>query len=306
MNLFRPIFLAALACLVGLVPRTSLAGEADPYPECTRVPSESEVSAAKGAFEAGQVSFHEADYARSILFWEDAFRRDCTAIALLLNLARAYELAEDYERGKIALAAYLARSPDDPERPAIERRMDHLAAKQEAKSAAEQQRSKAAVPPPAAGAPTEGSARSTSQPVAAKSGTSKRRLWPIVVTGVGAVATGVGLGLVISGQVAVSDYQNGLCSTPTPSGAFGCRAERVTDEDGNTRTIRTAKEVEEDAQGAVEQRTIGIVVTSVGAATAAVGAVFWILGPSRSDPAQAHWLPWLGPGVAGLSYSGAF
>src|SRR5690606_30218440 len=41
---------------------------ASAYPECTKTPTESEISAAKGAFEAGQVSFHEGDYERAVLY----------------------------------------------------------------------------------------------------------------------------------------------------------------------------------------------------------------------------------------------
>ena len=62
------------------------------FPPCEGKPSETDVAAAQGAFQAGKVSFDEADYQRAINYWEDAFRRDCTATALLLNLARAYEL----------------------------------------------------------------------------------------------------------------------------------------------------------------------------------------------------------------------
>src|SRR5688572_7462764 len=71
-------------------------GQTRPYPECTAEPTESDIAAAKGAFQAGQASFNEADYERAITYWEDAYRRDCTAHALLLNLARAYERSEEH------------------------------------------------------------------------------------------------------------------------------------------------------------------------------------------------------------------
>ena len=34
------------------------------YPECTKAPTESETAAAKGAYQAGNASFDEADYPR--------------------------------------------------------------------------------------------------------------------------------------------------------------------------------------------------------------------------------------------------
>src|SRR5262245_50497185 len=73
------------------------------YPDCKRKPTEADGSAAKGAFQAGKVSFDEADYSRAIEYWEDAFRRDCTANGLLQNLARAYELNGQKRQAVIAL-----------------------------------------------------------------------------------------------------------------------------------------------------------------------------------------------------------
>jgi len=281
------------------------AEEVTPYPDCGRVPSESEVSAAKGAFEAGQVSFHEADYARTILFWEDAFRRDCTAIALLLNLARAYELAEQYKHSQVALETYLARNPDDPDRPAIERRIEHFEAKQREKLAAESKLAAATATKPATQA--DSPRQEPSSQATASAHRARQPVWPIVVTGIGTVATGVGLALGISGHIAVSDYLNGLCSTQNMAGEFACRPETTVNEDGDTVVTRTAQQVEADAQAAQNQRTLGVVVTGVGVATAAVGAVFWILGPpQKNEPTAGHLTPWLGPGLAGMSYSGAF
>ena len=100
--------------------------QAKPYPECTAEPTEGDVAAAKGAFQAGQASFNEADYARAITYWEDAYRRDCTAHALLLNLARAYELGGDKEQAVEALQTYLARKPESPQKDQINRRIEVL------------------------------------------------------------------------------------------------------------------------------------------------------------------------------------
>src|SRR5687768_5293342 len=82
------------------------------YPPCDRAPTENETTAAKHAFQAGNASFDEADYTRAITYWEDAYRRDCTAHLLLLNLARAYELDGQKERAIVSLQTYLERSPD--------------------------------------------------------------------------------------------------------------------------------------------------------------------------------------------------
>ncbi|HEX3595043.1 MAG TPA: hypothetical protein VHU80_08080, partial [Polyangiaceae bacterium] len=82
-----------IAASLSLAPALASAEDAPrPYPACDRTPTQGDVSAAKGAFDAGNGSFNEADYDRAITYWEDAYRRDCTAHPLLLNLARAYEL----------------------------------------------------------------------------------------------------------------------------------------------------------------------------------------------------------------------
>ena len=75
-------------------------------------PSDSDVTAAKGAFQAGNVSFNEADYDRAILYWEDAYRRDCTATLLLQHLGRAYEGLGNLEQAVIALRTIRAPKLD--------------------------------------------------------------------------------------------------------------------------------------------------------------------------------------------------
>ena len=74
--------LKSLFAAVALLLAPAMAHAEEPtksYPDCGREPTEAEVAAAKGAFQAGNASFNEADYARAIDYWEDAYRRDCTA-----------------------------------------------------------------------------------------------------------------------------------------------------------------------------------------------------------------------------------
>jgi tetratricopeptide (TPR) repeat protein len=84
------------------------------------------MAAAKGAFEAGNAAFNEADYARAITYWEDAYRRDCTAHPMLRNLARAYELDGQYEKAIAALETFLARQSNSGEDVSIPRRIEAL------------------------------------------------------------------------------------------------------------------------------------------------------------------------------------
>lgn len=267
---------------------------ASAYPECTKTPTESEISAAKGAFEAGQVSFHEGDYERAVLYWEDAFQRDCTAIALLLNLARAYELSRHYDRSVSALEAYLERNPRTEDRVSIEKRIARLSGL------------KSAPPPEAAQPPAEAKEEPAAAPARSEAAPPRRPIWPVLLTGGGVVATGVGIGLTWAGQSAVNGYTSGLCARKNAAGAFECGPEIVTDPDtGESTTLRTAAEVERDAQSAAEQRNIGIVVTSVGAAAAVGGAVAWWL-LWRAPPEETALTPIVGPERFGLVFSGRF
>jgi tetratricopeptide (TPR) repeat protein len=115
-----------LALGVLAFPGAALAEETHAYVECTHEASDTDLTAAKAAFQAGNVSFNEADYPRAILYWEDAFRRDCTAHPLLLNLARAYELNGQKRQAVISLETFIAREPNSGERAQIQRRIEVL------------------------------------------------------------------------------------------------------------------------------------------------------------------------------------
>src|SRR3954468_3589657 len=96
------------------------------YPECTKTPTDAETAAAKGAYQAGNASFDEADYPRAITYWEDAYRRDCTANLLLKNLARAYELYGQKRQAVVALETFLVREPGSADKEQIQRRIEVL------------------------------------------------------------------------------------------------------------------------------------------------------------------------------------
>ena len=119
----RFLLLSALA----IAPGVAQAEDAPkPFPPCEKTPTEGDVAGAKGAFQAGQASFEEGDYNRAISYWDDAYRRDCTAHALLLNLARAHELNNQKRHAVVALETYLARQPSSPQRDQIARRIEGL------------------------------------------------------------------------------------------------------------------------------------------------------------------------------------
>lgn len=288
-----------LFVLAGFVYGPAAHAEQEPpgYPNCERSPTDSEISAAKGAFEAGQVSFHEADYDRTILYWEDAFRRDCTALPLLLNLARAYELNGKLKHAVVALETYLERRPDAEDRQAIQKRILHLQEQAEALEA----RARPAEP-------TQPVVLHEDTSAATDKGTSsaERPLWPVLLGGGGLAVAGVGLAVTLVGQGQVNGYTNGLCSMQSSAGEYQCRAETRRDPMTNQEVVvRDQQTVEADAKRAVDTRNIGIALTSVGGAALLTGVVAWAITWSNGGEEVAL-LPVLSPGYAGLNYSGKF
>jgi hypothetical protein len=254
------------------------------YPDCGREPTDAEVAAAKGAFQAGNASFNEADYARAIDYWEDAYRRDCTANPLLLNLARAYELAGRKRQAVVSLETFLAREPGSGEKDQINRRIEVLK-----KKIAEEDAAAAAAPPTP---PPTGSV----QPLAPLPEPAPERAhaspWPWVVTGTGAAVAVLGVVGLAANKKKLNDAEarcpNHVCQPGDTTGI----------QDGN------------DARAAL---TRSGVITGIGGALIAGGVVWLVLDRDRVAKANstATWSrprfdALVSPQLAGLSVSGAF
>lgn len=254
-----------------------------PYPDCTQQPTEGDVAAAKGAFQAGQAAFNEADYTRAITYWEDAYRRDCTAHALLLNLARAYELNEQKRMAVTSLETFLARNPSTNQRDQIARRIEVL----NEKIAKEQ--GAAGQPGPGPGPdvpPTNGSG---SGPVDPGTKSPSRPILPLLVAGGGGVIAIIG-GVVYFGGKSDRDDVEAKC------GGTACQSD-ADKEAGNSANSRM---------------TTGSIVGVAGLAIAAGGVAWYFLsepegGSGRRQPLRrAHLAPAVGQGFAGFSVGGVF
>jgi tetratricopeptide (TPR) repeat protein len=258
--------------------------EPKPYPECTKAPSDAETAAAKGAYQAGNASFDEADYPRAITYWEDAYRRDCTANLLLKNLARAYELYGQKRQAVVALETYLVREPTTGDKDQIQRRIEVLK-----KQIADE---KAAPPPTSATPPVVPVAPVTpAQPEPAPAAhTGKRSVAPLIVAGAGGVVLIVGAVTYAGGAKDVSNYEakcpNHNCTGPTA----------VADQNA--------------ANKARSKKIAGGVVTGVGAAVLAGGLIWYFAQPRAAETTgtllKPKVTPAVTPGFAGLALSGAF
>jgi len=97
----------------------------DPRDACA-TPSPADTEEAKDAFRDGQAAFSEGDYERAVALWTGAYQRDCSAHALLLNLATAHELLGRPEQATAALRLFNERAPQSPYAAANEQRMARL------------------------------------------------------------------------------------------------------------------------------------------------------------------------------------
>ena len=280
----------------------SLAAAAQAYPECGKTPSEADVVAAKGAFQAGQAAFNEADYSRAITYWEDAYRRDCTAHALLLNLSRAYELNEQLPEVVVALQTYNERTPNSQQREQNERRIERIIKEIEDRDAVN------APPPAAEGGSPAGAATTTAaqEPTAFSSSvtadtqpesTTGRPLYPLYVAGGGAVL-GVVSGLIWrSKRSEYLDFLDTMCPMQNANGDAVCPGGEI----GNR-----ADELE-------SATTLPGVLAVTGLVVAAGGIAWYFLQPQNTESAQLatstarpplRLTPAVGPGALGLLVDG--
>lgn len=258
------------------------------YPPCTERADEVNLQAARGAFEAGKAAFNESDYPRSILYWEDAFRRDCSATLLLKNLTRAYEANHQYAEAANALRTYLERAPEAEDRQELEAHLRVLENKVEpanpppgpkpVKQQPTQTEPKPA-PPPASfiadndtdGEPAFDDGSSVNGP----------KLAAGIVAGAGAV----------------------LALT---SGVFWYQAH--TDEraasDACPQRFNCSPDITQRGNDAIDRKQRWAWIAGGGVALMAGGVAWYLLLPSESSTAGLQ--PSLGPTHAGLNWSGSF
>lgn len=276
-------------------------GQTRPYPECTAEPTESDIAAAKGAFQAGQASFNEADYERAITYWEDAYRRDCTAHALLLNLARAYELKGDKAQAVEALQTFLARKPESPQKDQIERRIvvlnQQIATESPAAAEAAPVSEQAKPPQEQDPEPAPASVETAAPAEAVES--DRHWIGPLVVGGVGLAATVTG---VVLHSIGSSDEQDAEEACPTRR--------------------QCPHSVEELGNSGIFKQKVGVSLIIGGGVTMAGGVVWYFLtkpetvsadvedgrAAARKPTLGSRWLvvPEAGQGYAGFTARGTF
>ena len=286
--------LAIIVAVAGLCfgPAAAWAESPPGYPPCDRTPSDSEVRAAKGLFDAGSTSFNEADYGRAIQYWEDAYRRDCTAHLLLMNLARAYELNQEPDRAVVALETYQQRNPGSANDAALSKRIQKL----REQVAAEEEPEPILEPAPAPIVQPEASTEPEPEPDTPEPGAveGRRSIVPLIVAGAGgALMIGGGVPWIL----AIGDVRD------VEERCGGSRDPCISD---------NAAALEQEGNDARTRANIFGAVAGVGLA-ATVGGLIWYFVQSPEPattqawrPAAPRLTPELAPGYAGASVAGRF
>ncbi len=246
------------------------------YPICEGEPSPAQRQAAQGAFQAGSGSYQEGEYTKAVEYWRDAYRRDCTAHMLLLNLANAYERLGDRRAAVLALKTYLERQKDITDRPMLEKRIKNLEDQIAAAEAASAKPS--AAPPPASSSPAPAPA-----PTQTATTTAGKSITPWIVVGAGGILTVVGVLTYAGGKSKVDDAEaacpDRVCADPA---------------------------IQNKGNDGREQMNLGGVLTGLGLAGVAGGLVWHFVFDKPGNPSTGRLAPAVAPGYAGMSYGGTF
>ncbi len=123
-----------LACLIGValaIPALAQSGSVTQYPACPDPPpklSQAEYDAAHASYRVGLEAYDNSDYRKALDNIKDAFRRDCSKVALLEQLARIYESLGDKPEAIHALETYLQRNPKADDADKVQIRIQNLKA----------------------------------------------------------------------------------------------------------------------------------------------------------------------------------
>lgn len=270
-------------------------GSVTQYPACPDPPpklSQAEIDAAHASYKVGVEAYDKGDYQKALDNFRDAFRRDCSKVALLNFISRAYEGKGEKAEAIHALEVYLQRNPKAEDADAIQTRIQNL------KAQLAQGTATATTSAPTATATVTPTSTATVTPTATATGTVEQpsgghTVAPWIVVGVGAaaaIAGGVMLGI---GQGDIA-HSRDKCAQ-NPDGSYTCTPPFQTP-DGQDRATLNSR--------GTTLSNVGIIVGGVGLA-AIIGGVIWhFVEPTGTK--QAAFTPVLSPGYAGLAFGSSF
>lgn len=287
-----------LACLVGValaVPAIAQSGSAvTSYPTCPDPPpklSTAELEAAHASYKVGVEAYNRGDYQKALDNFREALRRDCSKVALLNFISRAYEGLGSKAEAIHALEVYLQRNPKADDAEDIQTRIKNLKAQLGSTSTA----TPTATVTVTATATSTATATTTAVPTATATETPSsggHTAGPWVVVGIGAAA-GIAGGVMIGvGQGAVSKSRDGC--TVNGDGTLTCSSPKTSD--GQDRKDLNTK--------GTNFTNLGLIVGGVGLAAIIGGLVWHFVEPTGTKSAAL--VPVFAPGYGGVSLSGRF
>ncbi|HEY1956313.1 MAG TPA: hypothetical protein VGH28_11890 [Polyangiaceae bacterium] len=295
-----------LACLLGValaVPALAQSGSSvTQYPGCPDPPpklSPAEVEAAHASYKVGVEAYNRGDYQKALDNFREAFRRDCSKVALLNFISRAYEGLGNKPEAIHALEVYLQRNPRAEDAEDIQTRIKNLKSQVGSTSTA----TATVTATVTATATATETAAPTATATVAPTATGEVRTHgaaPWVVVGVGAAAAIAGGVMIAVGQGKLDDaHANCTVNVADPSHPNCPTLPGINDIDQSNK-----QRTDWQSQGNVV-RGVGIAVAAVGVAAIA-GGIIWHFVEPTGPKTSASLVPVFAPGYAGLSMSGQF
>jgi len=295
-----------LACLLGValaVPALAQSGSVTQYPSCPDPPpklSPAEVEAAHASYKVGVEAYNRGDYQKALDNFREAFRRDCSKVALLNFISRAYEGLGNKPEAIHALEVYLQRNPRAEDAEDIQTRIKNLKAQLGSSGTAT---ATSTVTATATATVTATATETATAPTATATAapTAEMRTHgaaPWVVVGVGAAAAIAGGVMIGVGQAKLGDATSN-CTRDSVTGVLSCPTLPGINDPAKSNATRA----DWQSQGNTV-RGVGIAVAAVGVAAIAGGVIWHVVEPT--GPRSASLAPVFAPGYAGLSLAGKF
>lgn len=285
-----------LACLIGValaVPALAQSGSnVTQYPACPDPPpklSQTELEAAHASYKVGVEAYNKGDYPKALDNFRDSFRRDCSKVALLNFISRAYEGKGDKPEAIHALEVYLQRNPKADDADDIQTRIQNLKNQLAQSTAAT---SATTAPTATATVTVTATATATAVPTATEESRG-HTAGPWIIVGVGAAAAIAGGVLLGVGQAQVSQSHDGCARNG--DGSYACTPLQLTPDGSDRKTLNS---------NGVTLSNVGIIVGGVGLAAVVGGLIWHFVEPT--GPKTVALLPSFAPGYAGVALGGHF
>ena len=262
-----------------------------PYPECMRTATPAQQDAARAAYFAGLECYKKGDFRKATAYWEEAYRLDCNANLLLLNIGGAHQRLEQWDQAITALTEYLRREPNAPDRAEIEARIAELKAQTQSTSSTATEPAK---PPGIQTDPSKPAENAAQEPPNASSSIA-----PWIVVGAGAAVSIAGTVLALYGSSRISKANE------------ACNNSRDCTEYAEIHSVELAENMVQNGNKGRTQKYAGTVLVGIGLTGIAVGLV-WNFAFNNSSanttdaPSNFRWQPAFAPHYAGVSVSSRF